>query len=54
VAKLLRPLERAYPAEPFLAAVAQALQYGLFDLARLEPLILERVVEDFFALGEDP
>ena len=55
VAKLRRLLElkRAYPAEPFLAAVAQALEYGLFDLARLERLILERVAGDFFDLGDD-
>jgi hypothetical protein len=57
VAKLRRLLElkRTYPNEPFLAAIEQALQYGLFDLARLERLILERVAGDFFDLdGEDP
>ena len=55
VAKLRRLLElkRSYPAGPFLAAVAQALEYGLFDLARLERLILERVAGDFFDLGDD-
>ena len=55
VAKLRRllALKRTYPAEPFLAAVAQALEYGLFDLARLERLILERVAGDFFDLGDD-
>lgn len=52
VAKLRRLLElkRTYPAEPFLAAIEQALQYGLFDLNRLERLILERVAGDFFDL----
>lgn len=56
VGKLRRLLElkRTYPAEPFLAAVEQALRYGLFDLARLERLILERVAGDFFALAEGP
>jgi len=55
VAKLRRllALKQSYPAEPFLAAVAQALDYGLFDLARLERLILERVAGDFFDLGGD-
>jgi transposase len=55
VAKLRRLLElqRTYPAEPFLAAIEQALQYGLFDLARLERLILERVAGDFFDLDEE-
>jgi len=54
VAKLRRllALKQSYPAEPFLAAVAQALEYGLFDLARLERLILERVAGDFFDLEE--
>ena len=56
VAKLRRLLElkRTYPNEPFLAAIEQALHYGLFDLSRLERLILERVAGDFFDLdGED-
>jgi transposase len=55
VAKLRRLLElkQSYPAGPFLAAVAQALEYGLFDLARLERLILERVAGDFFALDDE-
>jgi len=46
----LLELKRTYPSEPFLAAVAQALAYGLFDLNRLEQLILERVAGDFFDL----
>ena len=57
MAKLRRLLElkRTYPAEPFLAAIEQALHYGLFDLSRLERLILEHVAGDFFDLaGEDP
>jgi transposase len=55
VGKLRRLLElqRTYPAEPFLAAIEQALRYGLFDLARLERLILERVAGDFFDLDEE-
>ncbi|MBW2474547.1 MAG: helix-turn-helix domain-containing protein [Deltaproteobacteria bacterium] len=50
VGKLRRllALKRRYPAEPFLAAIEQALEYGLFDLNRLERLILERVAGDFF------
>ena len=56
VGKLRRLLElqRTYPREPFLAAVAQALRYGLFDLSRLERLILEQVAGDFFDLDEGP
>ncbi|MGB5614603.1 MAG: helix-turn-helix domain-containing protein [Sedimenticolaceae bacterium] len=55
ISKLRRLLElkRTYPAEPFLAAIEQALHYGLFDLARLERLILERVAGDFFDLEEE-
>jgi hypothetical protein len=50
----LLELKRTYPAEPFLAAIEQALQYGLFDLNRLERLILERVAGDFFDLDGEP
>jgi hypothetical protein len=31
---------RTYPAGPYLAAIDQALHFGLFDLQRLETLIL--------------
>jgi len=56
VAKLRKLLElkRTYPAEPFLGAVEQALEYGLFDLNRLERLILQRVAGDFFNCTEEP
>jgi hypothetical protein len=50
----LLELKHTYPAEPFLAAIAQALHYGLFDLTRLERLILERVAGEFFDLNEQP
>jgi hypothetical protein len=55
VTKLQRllQLKQSYPAEPFLAALRQALDYGLFDLSRLERLILERVAGDFFELDPD-
>jgi hypothetical protein len=48
-------MKRTYPSGPFLAAIEQALQYGLFDLGRLEALILKQVAGDFFALdaGDD-
>jgi transposase len=44
---------RTYPREPLLAAVEQALKFGLFDLTRLEHLVLRHVAGDFFALGGD-
>ncbi len=53
--RLLRRLlefKRTYPTAPFLAAVAQALRFGLFVLGRLEALILQQVAGDFFNLDE--
>jgi hypothetical protein len=49
----LLQLKRSYPPQPFLAAVEQALKYGLFDLARLETLVLRQVAGDFFALDDE-
>ena len=43
-------LLREYPREPFLAAVREAAQYGLYDLDRLERMILRRVARDYFLL----
>jgi hypothetical protein len=34
----------------FLAAVREAAQYGLYDLDRLERMILRRVARDYFLL----
>jgi hypothetical protein len=47
--QLLRLL-REYPREPFLAAVQEASRYGLYDLDRLERMILRRVARDYFLL----
>jgi len=44
-------LQRSYPAEPFMAGVSKALQYGLYDLARLEKIILDNTAGDFFDLS---
>jgi transposase len=49
----LLQLKRSYPPQPFLAAVEQALKYGLFDLNRLETLVLRHVAGDFFALDDE-
>jgi transposase len=46
----LLELKRTYPSGPFLAAIEQALRFGLFDLQRLETLILKQVAGDFFNL----
>jgi hypothetical protein len=47
----LLELKRTYPSGPFLGAIDQALHFGLFDLQRLETLILKHVAGDFFNLG---
>jgi hypothetical protein len=45
-------LVRDYPHEPLLAAVRTALHYGLFDLERLERMVLKRIVSEYFDLAE--
>ena len=49
----LLAMRRTYPREPFLAAIDTALHYGLYDLHRLEHLILEQVAGDFFCIEPD-
>lgn len=39
-----------YPTEPLRAALAEALRYGMSDLARLERMVLRRIGRDFFVL----
>jgi Mu transposase, C-terminal domain len=51
--QLLR-LVREYPREPLLAAVREAGRYGLYDLDRVERMILRRVARDYFLLDDDP
>jgi hypothetical protein len=35
-----------------LAAVSEAARYGLYDLDRLERMVLQRVARDYFLLKE--
>ena len=55
--QLLRMM-REYPREAVLAAVEEAARYGLYDLDRLERMILRRIARDYFLLndqkGQDP
>lgn len=44
-------LQRTYPQEPFVKAIESALKYGLYDLARLEKIILNHITGDFFNLS---
>ncbi|MDM8538482.1 hypothetical protein QUF70_17135 [Desulfobacterales bacterium HSG17] len=49
----LLELKRTYPADAFKNGVKQALHYGLFDLTRLENLILTFVAGNFYNLQDD-
>jgi len=49
--QLLR-LVREYPREPLLGAVREAARYGLYDLDRVERMILRRVAREYFLLDE--
>jgi transposase len=41
---------REYPRQPLLAAAREAAHYGLYDLDRLERMILRRVTREYFLL----
>ena len=41
-------IKRSYPESAFKKAVTEALRYGMFDLSRLENMILSHVAGDFF------
>jgi transposase len=45
---------REYPREPLVGAVQEAARYGLYDLDRLERMILRRVTREYFLLAEEP
>ncbi len=49
--QLLR-LVREYPRPPLAAAVEEAARYGLYDLDRVERMILRHVARDYFLLKE--
>jgi len=51
--QLLR-LVREYPRESLLGAVHEAAHYGLYDLDRLERMILRRVTHEYFLLDKEP
>src|SRR5438094_1908910 len=41
---------RDYPREPLIAAVQEAARYGLYDLDRLERMILRRIAREYFRI----
>ncbi len=46
----LLDMQRTYPQGPFLKAVSRALHYRLYDLNRLERIILQNIAGDYFEL----
>ena len=53
--QLLR-MVREYPRKPLLAAIEQAAHYGLYDLDRVERMVLKTIAQDYFLIkpnGED-
>ncbi len=48
--RLLR-LVREYPPAPLHAAIEEAHRYGLFDLDRVERMVLARLADEYFRLG---
>jgi transposase len=51
--RLLRLLDE-YPRQPFLDAIRTALQYRLFDLERVETIILRQFTSDYFQIKPSP
>lgn len=55
--QLLRMM-REYPRDALIAAVEEASRYGLYDLDRVERMVLRRIARDYFLLndwkGNDP
>lgn len=49
---LLRMI-REYPSGPLRDAIAEAERYGLFDLDRVERMVLRRIAHDYFRLKDD-
>jgi hypothetical protein len=49
----LLQMVREYPREPLRAAIETATHYGLYDLERLEQMVLRRIAQDYFVLPED-
>ena len=46
-------LKRTYPQDAFIKAIKQAHQYGMYDLNRLEELIIKSVAGNYFNLTGD-
>ena len=53
VLRRLAQMHRDYPRKPFLAAVTSASHYGLFDLDRLERMVLRNIATEYFVAPAD-
>ena len=51
--RLLSMLQE-YPRDAFLSALAEAERYRLFDLDRLEKMVLRQIADDYFVLALEP
>lgn len=49
----LRRLTREYPREALLGALREAGHYGLYDLDRVERMVLRRIAHEYFRLDPD-
>jgi hypothetical protein len=49
----LAQMRRDYPSKPFLDAVASASHYGLFELDRLERMVLRNIATEYFVAPAD-
>ena len=50
VLRRLLGMIREYPRAPLVAAVQAAADYGLYDLDRLEHMVLQRIAHDYFVV----
>jgi hypothetical protein len=48
----LAQMRRDYPRKPFLAALAEAAHYGLYDLERLDRMVLRHIAHDYFVVPD--
>jgi hypothetical protein len=51
--QLLRMI-RDYPREPLLGAIQEAARYGLYDLDRVERMVLRRIAREYFRINSSP
>jgi transposase len=49
----LAQMRRDYPERPFLAAVRDAVQYGMYELDRLERMVLRNIATEYFVAPVD-